>query len=55
MEKFKVKVKRIEYSIDEIEVEAESLEDAQDLALENAEDIIWGYETIYDVMYKVAE
>lgn len=55
MAKFTINVVRIEYAAMDIEVEADSLEDANDIALEKACSEHFDATSVYDVEYKVAD
>ena len=54
MAKFTINVVRIEYAAMEIEVEADNLEDANDIALNKAYSEHFDSASVYDVEYKVA-
>lgn len=55
MEKFKVKVVRVEYAVKEIEVIAESLDEAKAIAVEQALDECYDPTNVYNVDYRVSE
>lgn len=55
--KYTIKIKRIEYAIQDFEVEADNLEAARQMAIEEADAPYngWGAETIYDVQFMCAD
>jgi hypothetical protein len=55
MEKFKVKVVRIEYAVKEIEVDAISQDEANKIAVEMAHDEYYESTNVYDVEYKLSD
>lgn len=55
MQKFKVKVVRVEYAVKEIEVEATSQEEANILAEEKAYDEHYDSSSVYDVEYSISD
>lgn len=55
MEKFKVQVIRIEYAVKEIEVDATSQGEANEIALEMAYDEYYEPTNVYDVEYKLSD
>lgn len=54
MEKFKVKVIRVEYALKEIEVDANSQDEAESIALEKAYDEYYEPTNVYEVEYMLS-